>query len=159
MASIIQSLELHLCRQQGVFEGFHCAERYPSILKVALEDARISADLLHVASVGGTLKLHTELSGSQQGRKAQAGPARYWRERRLPIDYSLRAEQLPKCLVDYKMLVMAKKQRTRRLQAGSQPPAEVPEPAGEGRSLSTMARMCILVTTLSPRVFNIGALG
>ncbi|CAK0785857.1 hypothetical protein CVIRNUC_009069 [Coccomyxa viridis] len=39
---------------------------------------------------------------------------------------------------------MAKKQRTRRLQAGSQQPAEVAESAGEGRSLSTMARMCIL---------------
>ena len=53
------------------------------------------------------------------------------------------------------MLVMAKKQRNRRLQAGGQPPAEVPEAAREGRSLSTMARICILVNTLSPSIFRI----
>ena len=115
-----------------------------------MKGARIGGDSLHIASVGDTFKAHTELSGSQQGRRARAGAAIYWRERRLPITCGLQAKQLPKCLVDNKMLVMAKKQRTRRFQAGSQPPAEVPDSATEGRSLSTMARMCILVTTLNP---------
>ena len=125
--------------------------------KFPSEDARIGANFLHSALVGDIFKAHTELSGSQLGRRARAGRANNWHELQLHIACSQQAKQLPKCLVDNKMLVMAKKQRNRRLQAGSQPPAEVSEPTGEGRSLSTMARICILVTTLSSSTPCIGA--
>ena len=80
--------------------------------------------------------------------RARAGYIGFDNSHHSPAAPCAKSRTLRKCLIDSKMLLMGKKQRSRKLHSTGEPQSEAVEPV-PGRSLTSMARTGLLVRLTS----------